>query len=421
MSFGASPTALGNIGMLIGIGELCLAPVYGWILDRFGSYLAIMLAGGCCTFGCLVRGIAFDLNWIYAGSLLIGLGAANLWTVVLTHVAKHSPTERREHVIAAFSFQVLVLKIAGKALYYPVERYLRGIGIDSQFTRYRIMMVTCPLFCVFGWVALALCGSEVRKAHKEEEAASELRQVSASKSGEHKSGYWPAAYWFVAAAMGIGAFAKASATVIWPLFINDVYSWGSSEYAGLLLTENLFTAGMVFICPTLSVSMGNANLVTLLCVMLALTGTFAFNEPPPAVHSATAFAFFAAQGMLDQTLKALGTLVVEASAQGKAFALLSMLCSLGDAAGSGIAARLYEQAPVLAPWLPPFLKGRAVPLALASLLLVLAALVLGTARKLFTNAANRQPRRISPPDSPLPIGEAQETATLLQRRRLVSD
>ena len=93
-----------------------MAPVYGFVLDRIGSFHAIVITGGCCTLGCLIRGAAFNLWWAYCGAAIVGLGAANLWTVVLTYVSANMPAARRSSVVAGFAFQVLVLKLAGNVL-----------------------------------------------------------------------------------------------------------------------------------------------------------------------------------------------------------------------------------------------------------------------------------------------------------------
>ena len=48
------------------------------------------------------------------------------------------------------------LRIVAKGAYFPCVWLLERCGVSSLFMRYRIMMVSCPLFCIFGWVALAL-------------------------------------------------------------------------------------------------------------------------------------------------------------------------------------------------------------------------------------------------------------------------
>jgi hypothetical protein len=45
--------------------------------------MAILTSSTACALGCLVRGCATNVDQLYVGTALLGLGAGNLWTVVL--------------------------------------------------------------------------------------------------------------------------------------------------------------------------------------------------------------------------------------------------------------------------------------------------------------------------------------------------
>ena len=444
-ALGASPTDIGNMGMLIGLGELLMAPLYGWVLDKVSPFHAIVATGGFCTIGCIVRGATPNLAGAYVGAGLVGLGAANLWTVVLTYASSVLPASRRSAVVAGFSLQVLVLNIVGKAAYTPCVYALAAAGVDDDLSRWRVMMCTCPLFCVFGWVALPLCGRAVPRgplgADGRVSAADPTEEVAAAEEGASakpapSSGGGggdarPVLFSVCAACIFLAAYAKASISVLWPLYLRDAYAYADAEYSALLLTQNVLTAAAVAALPSLSTRLGAAALAPPLCALAAATSLAVFNDAAPRRHAAYAIVFFAAHAMLFATLQALGSLLVPAAAQGRAFATLAMLASLGDVAGNGAATRLYAHAhtPYIASALPRPLSVRSVPALAAAALLAAATLALACARAHFAEAmvdaagSTGARGRASPPNSPrlhAQVGVAEEREGLLQRRRLVT-
>ena len=190
----------------------------------------------------------------------------------------------------------------------------------------------------------------------------------------------------------------------------------------------------MFLLPAATARLGATALAPLLCAALAALAALVFSDLPFRWHAAVAIAFFAAEGMLGATLQSVGSLLVAPSAQGRAFAALSMLVSLGDVGGNGISTRVYDGS-----WRPLGLTGRALPLVAVAALQAGLAVALGCARPALRRltsadaAAAAAADRSSPPPSPRAEGlagprhlhedlEAEERIGLLQRsRRLASD
>jgi hypothetical protein len=53
---------IGWLGFIASVGSLICGPIYGWLLDKHGSLTAVSLAAAACSIGCLVRGMAIDVN-----------------------------------------------------------------------------------------------------------------------------------------------------------------------------------------------------------------------------------------------------------------------------------------------------------------------------------------------------------------------
>jgi MFS family permease len=74
---------VGWLGFIAATGSLCFGPIYGWLLDKKGPFFAMSLAASFCSLGCFIRCIAANLTTLYIGTGLLGLGAANLWCVLV--------------------------------------------------------------------------------------------------------------------------------------------------------------------------------------------------------------------------------------------------------------------------------------------------------------------------------------------------
>lgn len=161
LKIGATTTDIGLIGFIRACGVI-LNPVYGYIQDTYSGYGAMVISALCCAFGCLVRGLATDTNGLFIAAAILGLGASNLWTVVLAHVASNTPPQQRSLVVSGYLFQVSALMILGKLGYTPFNWFLKEFVSDDVMVRYRIAMGICIVFCIFGFFMLILFGGPVR-------------------------------------------------------------------------------------------------------------------------------------------------------------------------------------------------------------------------------------------------------------------
>ena len=71
-------TDMGLLTTISSCGTLLLAPVYGWLLDRWGPYHAILFSSVMCAAGCLLRGLANSFDVLIVAATLLGLGGGNL-------------------------------------------------------------------------------------------------------------------------------------------------------------------------------------------------------------------------------------------------------------------------------------------------------------------------------------------------------
>ena len=100
LRLGATTVDIGRVGVIGSIGSLLMAPFYGYLLDKRGPFLAIILVLVLCTVGCLIRGLATEMYWYYVGQCVLGFGGGNLTTVVIAFVTSSTSRERRTLVMS---------------------------------------------------------------------------------------------------------------------------------------------------------------------------------------------------------------------------------------------------------------------------------------------------------------------------------
>lgn len=339
LELGLTPEQIGNGGMLMSFPDLFVAPLYGYALDRFGAFPVVCATAGCCAFGCLIRGAAVTVMHVYIGSAIIGLGAANLWVSVLSHLVQNTAPEKREACVSAFVFQVSILRIIGKSAYFPSVYLLESMGVNSLFMRYRIMMLTCPFFCVFGWISLVCCGGAIRRSPSTTagDKAAATPAAAASGGGGSARDFVQLGFLVIAASVFIDAVARTSSSVAWPLIAKDKYGYGASDFAAPLFAESIASAAAVFFAPTLSERLGggarSSVVLAVVCAALAALGAFSF-------RNALLVALLALLSAKDPSLRTLGSLTLPPLLQGRAFAAMSAVRSLGDTLGNWAATRL---------------------------------------------------------------------------------
>ncbi|KAL3800221.1 hypothetical protein ACHAWO_005688 [Cyclotella atomus] len=146
--------SIGTLGFIQGLGGTVGGPIVGWALDKFGPWIPIVVTATACSLGCLWRGFAKNLVDLQMGAILNGVGV-NLWTVVLGHLVKSFPPNKRSEVLSGIGVQLAVVQIGGKALFPLIEYTLKNlVGISEDLLRYRLHMGVCTVFCFYGTVAL---------------------------------------------------------------------------------------------------------------------------------------------------------------------------------------------------------------------------------------------------------------------------
>jgi len=353
---GATKRDIGNFGLVVYWPDVVLAPVYGHVVDARGAYPAIVATACSCALGCLVRGVApvGCLGWLYAGNLIIGLGASNLWTSVLSHATRHTETARREACVSAFLFQVAALRILGKGAYVPCVRILAALGVAEPLRQYRVLMVVCPLFCGFSIIFLALRGvcnprTPVPTEDPEDVAAKAPASALLHDEDDAVVGWGP--FSVVAAAVFVDAVCRTAIAVLWPLYGRDLYGWGGSAFAGPYFLEGLASTAAVGLAPSLSSYAGTMARASSVLAALAAALAVLARDAPAALFSP---AFICLQALLaakDPLGKALGTLSLprrhQGRAVGRAFAALGALRALGDGVGHVVATRLSADVALL--------------------------------------------------------------------------
>jgi len=165
MQLGATVAQMGTFGVIKSTGTWILGPVYGWLVDRYTAFLPTIFSSFFCALGCTLRGFtpAGRIDLLYASSFILGLGAANFWNVVGTHLACATDRELRPLVVSAFFVQANVLELLGKLSYPPWDAALRATWPgEDQLLRFRVSMSVCSFFCIFGVFNLLVNGHAMR-------------------------------------------------------------------------------------------------------------------------------------------------------------------------------------------------------------------------------------------------------------------
>ena len=256
---GATTSDIGTMGAIISVGMVLLSPVYGWLLDRFGGFVPIVLACFFCATGCAVRGFAGDVPALFLGSFLVSLGAGNLWTVVLSFISTNSSREIRSTVVSAFLFQVAVLRVAGKCMYAPFDMALHSIfGFDDDLFRDRITMSVCTFFCIFGVFLLLVMPSGGNDTTGEasgtmtdipgknenpinDSSAPPASEVTIPSDTDSTASQWP--FITLSTVLFLQSASLTGTNTLWPIVLQDDGDFGNRIY-GVVLFSASFLATM---------------------------------------------------------------------------------------------------------------------------------------------------------------------------------
>ena len=321
LKVGASETDIGWIGFFFHAGSLFMPPLYGYLLDRSGGYIPMLICVTLCAVGCLVRGLASEVTTLYIAAAILGLGGFNLWNVVLSYLSANTPDDRRSLVVSGFLFQVTSVRIVGTSVYplwyAALSWLLPGDDAPRSFLRDQISMGVCTFFCFFGLFELLLFGGGVRttrpagsggaavdveavvtskasKAGRNKQQQPPPRSPSPAATGKNQAigsgGSVPESPEAAAAgrAGGVAAFAvsalalvaqAASATigsVLWPLYVRDAFGWESTEFAYALLLSSCCSSAAIAALPTLERELGPLRTAVLATFVASFAAVAAF-------------------------------------------------------------------------------------------------------------------------------------------------
>ena len=356
---GLGPKDIGVLSFVVSLG-VYLSPAYGLVQDKLGGFVAMGLAAAFCTLGCLVRGLATGFASLLVGCVIIGLGASNLGSTVLSHVSTHTAPERRSQVIAVFLTQTATLAVVGKAL-YPAWNYVLEdiVGVRDTLTRYRVHMGVCTFFCVFGTVRLLaarqhIAGSAAPKADPiATEGAACDDSETGSDDGEGRDG-GPAGgppgrrLHFAVLTLPIlfQSVARVTVSLVWPLFVADRFGWGTVEFAWVLFASSLLSSLSVACYPTaervVGRHVGGAALLLAAGVALVAFLPGAATRACVATHLAATSLLVALLAFAEPPLKSAASLYAAPHAQAQAFASINTISGFGEQVGSLGSSWLYH-------------------------------------------------------------------------------
>eukprot|EP00051_Salpingoeca_urceolata_P026960 m.479461 g.479461 ORF g.479461 m.479461 type:complete len:510 (+) comp21458_c0_seq1:1956-3485(+) len=395
LKIGASETDIGFIGFCTSVGTICLAPFYGWLMDARGPFLALLISTFSCAVGCLVRGVAQNVQWLYIGAGLLGLGAGNLWTLGIAYASTTFPPARRSAVISGFLFQVTVLRILGKLMYPLWVVGLHAIGIRDDLLQDKISMSVCTVFCFVGMVVLIADRHNIKKpapmpemsasdaktptvlsGHKGAGAATESatgqRTVANTVTHDQQRSVVPVAAgleapapptqidWVQTALLSVPLVCQGlcatTGVVLWPLWLHDRLGWSADEYAYALMVSSLASTLAIACLPSFEASLGRhktaytASFVALLSVFVGFGMQLEIDFFFVLLHVVLATLFLASTALLEPSLKSLASLSVPHMAQGSMFGVMATLTGIGDTVGNLAGTYLYKHSKSGARW-----------------------------------------------------------------------
>ena len=395
---------------MVTLGLLLLGPLYGWLLDKWDAYLTIALTLGLCGIGCLLRGIAASMAMIYASALALAFGGINFEAMTLAYIACIQSAESRALVISAYLFQYKTLSLVGKSLYPVWDRCMRGLGVEDDMLRYRLVMVTCTAPCLlgFGAVMAQWVGSGCKApsadptdVRRDSEAYARLEPESADRPAHPRppspaappsgasglappgaSGLAPPvvsvrAFCCVAVILVSQSMAYTMINVLWPLYIKQHFAWRDVEYSYLLFVSSLLAALSIALQPSITSAVGlyRSPIIALAASALCFSITFTLQDASPAAmsgHVVGAVVCVVTTAFLKPSLAAIASLYMPVTQQGRSFGAMASLEGIGGILTNLVATRLYQQSLTR----NSLGAGGALPFYLLTVLLLLGALLL---------------------------------------------
>ena len=126
--------------------ETWLVPIEGWIVDKYGPRLVIMLAGALCAIGWVINSYATSLTEFYIGQVIAGVGAGGVYGTCVGNALKWFPDKRGLCAgITAAGFG------AGSAFTVaPIQAMIKNDGFQAAFFNFGIGQgVICMILAIF--------------------------------------------------------------------------------------------------------------------------------------------------------------------------------------------------------------------------------------------------------------------------------
>jgi hypothetical protein len=365
-------------------------------------------------------------------------------------MVQHSSVERRSAVIAGFLVQEKILSLVGKSL-YPLFNYVleTGFGIRDELLRFRWVMGVCTLFCLFGVVYLHRRRQDMPRSPPTDalelivtkvQPASDETTRRAILGAAAQRGFRIVPFSLLMIALFAQAAAFTTVSLLWPLFVKDMFDWTPTEFAGALFAASLVSALCVGAFPYLDKRFRGLRVAVILTLISSISALFAFtfsrrSDLDKLLHVLLTVVFLAATATLEPCLKSLGSLFSPASAQGRSFGIMATVSGAGQMVGNSAGAYLYHlsttatvEYPGLAlttsTWLAfvptCFYQRGTLPLLCTSILMLVATVavsVVGTGYTLKSVTSPPSPTRRSGAANPIDAGDQLEP--LLFQRNVV--
>lgn len=140
--------ALGDLALAFMVSYMVLAPLFGWLADRWSRWWLIGLAVIAWSFASSGSGLASSFIVLFATRCLVGVGEAAYGPVAPTLISDLYPERHRGQVLSWFYMAIPV----GTALGYAWGGLMRGIGPEGW--RWAFYLVAPPgvllgILCLF--------------------------------------------------------------------------------------------------------------------------------------------------------------------------------------------------------------------------------------------------------------------------------
>lgn len=326
-AFGGSGSHLGLLIAAYGLMQLCFAPLWGSLSDRYGRKPFLMLGMAGLSLAMLGMGLASRLWMLYAAQLAGGALSCATYPAAMASVSDQLDGDERTAAIgrigAAAGFGIIIGP---------------GIGGLLAFNSLSTPFFLASLMCLLTLVFMAWGIEETRRRKEAGSSQASPAFVSPGKLAAGLAG--PMAFGLIAA-FSVN-FGKSTFTSIYGLFALEKFGFGPREVGLLLMVMSLMyaVAQGVLVGP-LTRRLGEETLMSLLfpAISLAFLLLVAAGSALTLVAAVACFMLFIA--LLKPT--ALSCLSRQAGdSQGAAMGIAESFMSIGRIAGPLAAGSLFD-------------------------------------------------------------------------------